>query len=39
MGYVTKIKVAGKTLRLGYFSHKSEADIPGWIHGQNALLS
>ena len=27
MGYVTKIKVAGKTLHLGYFSRKSEADI------------
>jgi hypothetical protein len=27
MGYVTKIKVAGKTLHLGYFARKSEADI------------
>ena len=27
MGYVTKIKVAGKTLHLSYFSRKSEADI------------
>jgi len=27
--YVAKIKVAGKTLHLGYFSRKSEADIFG----------
>jgi hypothetical protein len=27
MGYVTKIKEAGKTLHLGYFSRKSEVDI------------
>ena len=27
MRYVAKIKVAGKTLHLGYFSRKSEADI------------
>ena len=27
MRYVAKIKVAGKTLHLGHFSRKSEADI------------